>query len=118
MKRSLAIALFCGLLLVAFYRNAAGQLELVREIAPGVFVRLAEPDKKIIANAGWVVFRDYVLVIDANYPWGARAIVADLRKTTVGFVFQKFNLLPNLTASDNIAIGWHYVPKSRITDLA
>ena len=30
-----------------------------------------------------------------------------LRKRTVGFVFQKFNLLPNLTARDNIAIARH-----------
>ena len=30
-----------------------------------------------------------------------------LRKTKVGFVFQKFNLLPNLTAADNIAIARH-----------
>ncbi len=29
----------------------------------------------------------------------------DLRKRTVGFVFQKFNLLPNLTARDNIAVA-------------
>src|ERR1700730_13845907 len=28
-----------------------------------------------------------------------------LRKRTVGFVFQKFNLLPNLTARDNIAVS-------------
>lgn len=28
----------------------------------------------------------------------------ELRKTTVGFVFQKFNLLPTLTAEDNIRI--------------
>jgi putative ABC transport system ATP-binding protein len=28
-----------------------------------------------------------------------------LRKTTVSFVFQKFNLLPNLTAGDNIALA-------------
>jgi putative ABC transport system ATP-binding protein len=28
-----------------------------------------------------------------------------MRKRTVGFVFQKFNLLPNLTAGDNIAIA-------------
>ncbi len=28
-----------------------------------------------------------------------------LRKSTVGFVFQKFNLLPNLTARDNIAVS-------------
>ena len=29
----------------------------------------------------------------------------NMRKTTVGFVFQKFNLLPNLTARDNIAVA-------------
>jgi putative ABC transport system ATP-binding protein len=28
-----------------------------------------------------------------------------MRRTTVGFVFQKFNLLPNLTARDNIAVA-------------
>jgi cyclase len=90
MKRLLSIAVFSCLLVVAFYRDAASQSTLVRQVAPGVFVRLAEPDKNIIANAGWVVFRDYVLVIDANYPWGARAILADLRKTTnkpIRFVF-------------------------------
>jgi putative ABC transport system ATP-binding protein len=31
----------------------------------------------------------------------------ELRKKTVGFVFQKFNLLPNLTARDNIAVARH-----------
>src|SRR3981189_2245268 len=90
MKRFLSIAFFSCLLLIAFYRDAASQPSLVREVAPGVFVRLAEPDKKIIANTGWIVFRDYVLVIDANYPWGAREVLADLRKTTnkpIRFVF-------------------------------
>ncbi len=90
MRRSLSAAFFVCLLLAAFYRDAASQSSLVRELAPGVFVRLAEPDKKIIANAGWVVFRDYVLVIDANYPWGAKEILTDLRKTTakpIRFVF-------------------------------
>jgi len=31
-----------------------------------------------------------------------------MRRRTVGFVFQKFNLLPNLTARDNIAVA-HYL---------
>lgn len=31
----------------------------------------------------------------------------DLRKRAVGFVFQKFNLLPTLTAEENIAIARH-----------
>lgn len=35
----------------------------------------------------------------------------ELRKTEVGFVFQKYNLLPTLTASDNIAIARHIAGK-------
>jgi glyoxylase-like metal-dependent hydrolase (beta-lactamase superfamily II) len=90
MKRIGATLVFICLVIAAFYRDANSQSNLVRELAPGVFVRLAEPEKHIIANSGWILFRDYVLVIDANYPWGARAILADLRKTTqkpIRFVF-------------------------------
>jgi putative ABC transport system ATP-binding protein len=36
----------------------------------------------------------------------------DLRKTTVGFVFQKYNLLPTLTAGDNIRIARHIAGKN------
>jgi putative ABC transport system ATP-binding protein len=36
-----------------------------------------------------------------------------LRKTKVGFVFQKFNLLPNLTARDNIAIARYIAGRDR-----
>jgi putative ABC transport system ATP-binding protein len=36
----------------------------------------------------------------------------ELRKRTVGFVFQKFNLLPNLTARDNIAVA-RYISGAR-----
>lgn len=35
-----------------------------------------------------------------------------LRQTTVGFVFQKFNLLPTLTAQDNIAVARALAAKS------
>jgi len=82
MRRALTIALFCLLLIVALRREASSQSNLVHQIAPGVFFRDAENEKQIIANTGWIVFRDYVLVIDANYPWGARAILSDLKKTT------------------------------------
>jgi putative ABC transport system ATP-binding protein len=34
-----------------------------------------------------------------------------LRKTTLGFVFQKYNLLPTLTAADNIEIARHIAGK-------
>ena len=45
-----------------------------------------------------------------------------MRKRTVGFVFQKFNLLPNLTARDNIAVaryiaGTERKPNSQFEDI-
>jgi len=30
----------------------------------------------------WVIFNDYVLVVDANFPWGAREILPKIRATT------------------------------------
>src|SRR2546430_5275910 len=36
----------------------------------------------------------------------------ELRKTTLGFVFQKYNLLPTLTARDNIEIARHIAGKN------
>ncbi|MFB3828347.1 MAG: MBL fold metallo-hydrolase [Bryobacteraceae bacterium] len=63
---------------------------MVHEVVPGVWFRDAEPEKRIIANSGWVVFRDWVVVIDANFPWGARPLIEDVRRTTdkpIRFVF-------------------------------
>jgi putative ABC transport system ATP-binding protein len=40
----------------------------------------------------------------------------ELRKTTVGFVFQKYNLLPTLTAQDNIEIARHIAHKNGSLD--
>lgn len=90
MRRAQFACLFTLLLAVAFLREGSSQSNLTKQIAGGVFFRAAEPEKRIIANTGWVVFRDYVLVIDANFPWGARAVLGDLRKTTdkpIRFVF-------------------------------
>ena len=39
-----------------------------------------------------------------------------LRKTTVGFIFQKYNLLPTLSAADNIEIARHIAGKNRERD--
>jgi putative ABC transport system ATP-binding protein len=40
----------------------------------------------------------------------------DLRKKTVGFVFQKYNLLPTLTAEDNIAIARDIAGNTEVRD--
>jgi putative ABC transport system ATP-binding protein len=39
-----------------------------------------------------------------------------MRKTRVGFVFQKYNLLPTLTAADNIAIARHIAGRTGAPD--
>src|SRR5436190_7737521 len=60
----------------------------VREIAPGVFFRyssISATDKTIPfggSNNIWVVFKDYVLVYDANFPKEAGDVIAAVRKTT------------------------------------
>src|ERR1700730_14515629 len=90
MRRLSLAAAFVTLLVCAFLRHAASQSNFTQQLAPGVYYRAADREDKNHAHAGWIVFRDYVLVIDANYPWGARAILADVRKTTdkpIRFVF-------------------------------
>jgi len=60
----------------------------VKEIAPGVFSRyssISATDPKIPfggSNNTWIVFKDYVLVIDANFPKEAGDVLADIKKTT------------------------------------
>jgi len=60
----------------------------VREIAPGVFFRyssISATDKSIPfggCNNTWIVFKDYVLVIDANFPKEAGDVIAAIKKTT------------------------------------
>ena len=62
----------------------------VKELAPGVYYYFGDELQQKSANCLWVVFKDYVLAIDANYPWGAQEIIGEIRKTTtkpVRFVF-------------------------------
>ncbi len=63
----------------------------IAELAPGVFFRKAQTEPVFTGcNQGWVVFRDYVLIIDANFPGQADEVIASIRKTTdkpIRFVF-------------------------------
>lgn len=78
-----------GFLLLLFFA-ARGQTDRMRELAPGVYFWQGDPDKRQPANCTWVVFKDYVLVIDANFPWGAREILPRIKASTdkpIRFVF-------------------------------
>lgn len=60
----------------------------VAEVAPGVFFRysaISATDKSVVfggSNNIWIVFEDYVLVYDANFPKEAGDVIAAIRKTT------------------------------------
>lgn len=60
----------------------------VKEIAPGVFFRyssISATDPKVPfggCNNVWVVFKDYVVVIDANFPKEAGDVLEAIKKTT------------------------------------
>lgn len=68
----------------------------VKEVAPGVFFRYAAisaTDPKVPfggCNNVWVVFKEFVVVIDANFPKEAADVLAAVQKTTakpVRYVF-------------------------------
>ena len=62
----------------------------VHQIARDVYYWAGDLSKHEQTNVGFVVFRDYVLVIDANFPWAAEHILADIKTITskpVRFVF-------------------------------
>jgi glyoxylase-like metal-dependent hydrolase (beta-lactamase superfamily II) len=60
----------------------------VKEVAPGVFFRyssISATDPKVPfggSNNIWVVFKDYVVVVDANFPKEAGDVIAAIKKTT------------------------------------
>jgi glyoxylase-like metal-dependent hydrolase (beta-lactamase superfamily II) len=77
-RRILGLAVFGALLVLA----AQSHDRPIRELAPGVFFWQGDHVLRKPANCTWVVFRDYVVVIDANFPWAAREILPEIRKTT------------------------------------
>ncbi len=60
----------------------------VAEIAPGVFFRyssISATDPKVPfggSNNIWIVFKEYVVVVDANFPKEAGDVIAAIKKTT------------------------------------
>ncbi len=62
----------------------------VKLIAPGVWFREGELLDKGHCNNIWIEMKDYLIVVDANFPSGAEACLADIKKTTqkpVKYVF-------------------------------
>src|SRR3989442_13124061 len=66
-----------ALLLVA--APARAEVNKAEQIAPGVYFHEGDIKGHGHCNNGWVVFEDYVLVIDANFPSGAAEVIPKIR---------------------------------------
>src|SRR6266571_2964562 len=94
MKFSLPMSLtfLIGLGPTCFSAGAADlpklQFNEVKEVAPGVFFRYSAigPEGSKIPFGGsnniWIVFEDYVVVVDANFPKEAGDVIQAIKKTT------------------------------------
>ena len=69
-------------LLMASLTDAQAQVGEVRKVAPDVYFHQGDIEGKGHCNNGWVIFEDYVLVIDANFPSGAREVIPKIRALT------------------------------------
>jgi cyclase len=83
----LGFVAFGGLALLVSRSNANS--EVIRRVVPGVWFRQGDPDQGHCNNV-IIEMKDYLIVVDANYPSGARATMGDLKRLSskpVKYVF-------------------------------
>lgn len=61
---------------------AADAVNVVDPVAPGVYFHQGDIEHQGHCNNGWIIFKDYVLVIDSNFPSGAQNILPKIRALT------------------------------------
>ena len=72
------------LLTLAFCSPVSSRAEVnkAEELAPGVYFHEGDLKGHGHCNNGWIVFEDYVLVIDGNFPSGAQEIISKIKAVT------------------------------------
>jgi len=91
-------------------------------VAPGEFLSIVGPSGSGKSTLFHIIggltppTTGHVRVADQELSKASASDRTRLRKRTVAFVFQKFNLLPNLTARDNIAVARYLAGKSEKPD--
>ena len=61
---------------------APAEVNKAEKIAPDVYFHEGDIKGKGHCNNGWIVFEDYVLVIDGNFPSGAQEIIPKIKAIT------------------------------------
>lgn len=82
------LSIACGAL---FLGASLPQERPAVQIAPGVFFWQGDRAQRQPANCVWIQFKDHVLVVDANFPWAAKQILAQIKGTTRGPVRYVFD---------------------------
>ncbi len=59
----------------------SAQIDTVQTVAPGVYFHQGDI-RRGHSNNGWIVFADYVLVIEANFPSGAKIVMPKIKETS------------------------------------
>ena len=83
-------SLTCAVALFASALVGRAQVNQVTNIAPDVYFHEGDIKDHGHCNNGWIVFEDYVLVIDGNFPSGAQEIIPKIKAITdkpIRFVF-------------------------------
>ena len=70
------------LISVISVRPTRAEVNQVEKLAPGVYFHEGDLKAKSHCNNGWIVFEDYVLVIDGNFPSGAKEIIPKIKAST------------------------------------
>src|SRR5438094_2641811 len=66
----------------SFTASSRAEVNKAEQIAPGVYFHEGDIQGHGHCNNGWIVFEDYVLVIDANFPSGAQEIMPKIKAIT------------------------------------
>src|SRR5437868_3398551 len=83
------LPLFGGVL-IATAISAFAEANQVEKLAADIYFHEGDIQHSGHCNNGWIVFKDYVLVIDANFPSGAEVVIPKIRAITdkpIRFVF-------------------------------
>ena len=86
----IATGFFVLALIALFVTGTEAQPNTVKQIAPGVWFREGDLRGQGHCNNIIIEMRDYLIIVDANFPSGARAALADARKVSskpVKYVF-------------------------------
>ena len=90
-RRIIVAAVFLGLVSAALWTPPGeAQPGTVKEIAPGVWFREGEQRHQGHCNNVIIEMKDYLIVVDANFPSGARLVLRDIEKLSakrVKYVF-------------------------------